>query len=150
MAFKERLLKLREERVISRKELSEAIHVSNSTVAKWELGETSPTIDNVKYLCEFFGISADYFISDGPLETSQPQAEREAQETQPGQTAQKAVISISKKSLIISIAAIAAAIAAAVSILLLNGRGDDKEIYSTDEMEYTDGDDYSTGSFTIN
>jgi transcriptional regulator with XRE-family HTH domain len=60
--FAARLKELREERGITKKELSVAVHVSDTCVSRWENGSRTPNVDSIIALSQFFGVSADYLI----------------------------------------------------------------------------------------
>ena len=57
MRFKDRLKALRKEKNLTQKELSEAIFVSRSAVAKWENGLGLPSRASYEELLSFFGMS---------------------------------------------------------------------------------------------
>lgn len=59
MEFNEKLLNLRKEKGLSQEELGEKLGVTRQTVSKWELGSTSPKLDDLKKLSELFNISID-------------------------------------------------------------------------------------------
>ena len=42
--------------------LSEATGISQSAIAKWELGKTEPTASAIVTLAEFFGETTDYLL----------------------------------------------------------------------------------------
>ena len=60
--FKERLKELRKNLAISQMGLSEATGISQSAIAKWELGKTEPTASALITLARFFGESVDYLL----------------------------------------------------------------------------------------
>lgn len=62
MKFKERLKELRIEKKLSQMQLALAIGVSQSAIAKWELGKTEPTASAIILLARFFGESTDYIL----------------------------------------------------------------------------------------
>ncbi len=43
-------------------ELSKATGISQSAIAKWELGKTEPSASAIIILANFFGESADYLL----------------------------------------------------------------------------------------
>ena len=61
MEFKEKLKELRNNKGKSQSELAKEIFVSRSTIAKWENGLGLPSDDNLKQLCEYFCVDANYF-----------------------------------------------------------------------------------------
>lgn len=55
---------LRKSKNISQEELGLEIGVSRQTISKWEANTMNPNTENIKQLCDVFGVTADYFISD--------------------------------------------------------------------------------------
>ncbi|MBQ7235692.1 MAG: helix-turn-helix transcriptional regulator [Clostridia bacterium] len=62
MGFKERIKELREEKGLSQMALSKKTNISQSAIAKWELGKTEPTASALKLLAIFFEVSVDYLL----------------------------------------------------------------------------------------
>ena len=62
MALNRILTELRNERGLSQKELAEGIGISQSAIAKIELGRNEATASTVRKLAKFFGVSTDYFL----------------------------------------------------------------------------------------
>ncbi len=62
MTFKERLKDLRNAKHLSQMELSVKTGISQSAIAKWELGKTEPTASAIIALAKFFGESTDYIL----------------------------------------------------------------------------------------
>ena len=60
--FAERLKELRTERGLSQMDLSLATRISQSAIAKWELGKTEPTASALISLAEFFGETTDFLL----------------------------------------------------------------------------------------
>ena len=60
--FSERLKELRTERDMSQMDLALATRISQSAIAKWELGKTEPTASALIILSEFFGESTDFLL----------------------------------------------------------------------------------------
>lgn len=60
----QKIRELRKSKKISQEELGLEIGVSRQTVNKWEADIVMPSADNIKVLCEYFNVRADYFISD--------------------------------------------------------------------------------------
>ena len=59
MEFNEKLLNLRKEKGLSQEELGEKLGVTRQTVSKWELGSTSPKLDDLLKISELFNVSID-------------------------------------------------------------------------------------------
>lgn len=60
--FVKRLIELREENNLSQEKLAKLIHVSQSTIAKWETGDRVPNINILDPLCNVFHVTSDYLI----------------------------------------------------------------------------------------
>ena len=58
----ERLLTLRTERNLTQEETAEKIGVSGKTYSKWETGATSPDLETLAKLAQFFGVTADNLL----------------------------------------------------------------------------------------
>ena len=64
MKFEEKLIQLRKSRGLSQEALAEQLGVSRQAISRWELGETTPDLANLKQLSELYGVSADYLLHD--------------------------------------------------------------------------------------
>ena len=62
MTISERLKELRIEKNISQMQLSIATGLSQSAIARWELGKSEPTASALIILSKYFGESADYIL----------------------------------------------------------------------------------------
>ena len=62
MTFSESLISLRNQRGLSQEQLGAEIGVTRQTVSKWELGGTTPEMDKLIQLSEFFDISIDELV----------------------------------------------------------------------------------------
>lgn len=62
MKFRERLKELRKAKDMSQAALSKAMRISQSAIAKWELGRSEPTASAIVTLAKFFEESADYLL----------------------------------------------------------------------------------------
>ena len=62
MIFQERIKELRKANNLSQMDLSVATGISQSAIAKWELGKTEPTASAIIALARFFGETTDYLL----------------------------------------------------------------------------------------
>lgn len=62
MLFKDRLKELRILNGLSQMQLSIKTGISQSAIAKWELGKTEPTASAIITLASFFNESTDYML----------------------------------------------------------------------------------------
>ena len=57
-----KIKQLREEIGLSQMELAKKIDISQSAIARYELGKTEPKASDIIKLAEFFCVSADYLL----------------------------------------------------------------------------------------
>lgn len=62
MEFKDKLIVIRKDRGLSQEGLAELVGVSRQAVAKWELGQGYPDIDNLIRLSDLFKLSIDRLV----------------------------------------------------------------------------------------
>lgn len=67
MNLSERIQELRKARGLSQEELAEALGVSRQAVSKWESGQSSPDLDKIVQLSEYFGVSTDHLLKGAEL-----------------------------------------------------------------------------------
>ncbi len=60
--FKDIIKELRTAQGLSQYELAKKLEVSQSAVAKWELGKTEPTASALISASKFFDVSTDYLL----------------------------------------------------------------------------------------
>ena len=56
------LKKLRKQNKLTQRALAEALHISQTTVSKYERGESEPDLAMVIEMADFFGVTVDEFI----------------------------------------------------------------------------------------
>lgn len=62
MTFGERIQQLRKQRKMSQEELGEKLEVTRQTISKWELDQSTPDLDYIIGISNFFEVSTDYLI----------------------------------------------------------------------------------------
>lgn len=64
MDFNERVRMLRKAKIptITQRDLANALGMSQRKVSFIETGATEPTLKDIKALCRYFGVSADYLL----------------------------------------------------------------------------------------
>ena len=62
MEFKDRLKELRSTKNLSQMQLAKLTDISQSAIAKWELGKTEPTATAIITLAKFFNETTDYIL----------------------------------------------------------------------------------------
>ena len=60
------LANLRKASGLTQGELAEKFNYSDKSVSKWEHGDTMPDIEVLKDLCDFYGVTLDYLVTDDP------------------------------------------------------------------------------------
>lgn len=60
--IKFRLKELRKEKGLTQKALAELLHKSETGVASWEQGLSEPNINDIRFLCKLYDVSADYLL----------------------------------------------------------------------------------------
>lgn len=63
MEFNEKLQQLRKQKHLTQEELAEMLYVSRAAISKWESGRGYPSIDSLRMIAKFFGITIDELIS---------------------------------------------------------------------------------------
>lgn len=56
------LKKLRKQKKFTQRELADALHISQTSVSKYERGESEPDLAMVIEMADFFGVTVDEFI----------------------------------------------------------------------------------------
>ncbi len=60
------LANLRKAAGLTQGELAEKFNYSDKSVSKWEHGDTMPDVEVLKDLCDFYGVTLDYLVTDDP------------------------------------------------------------------------------------
>ena len=83
MNLADRIQQLRKSRGISQEELADRIGVSRQAVSKWESGQTSPDLEKIVLLSDYFEVTTDYLLKGYLLKGVSPTPAQ----TEPDQTA---------------------------------------------------------------
>ena len=79
MEFNEKLQELRKHKGLTREELAESLYVSRAAISKWESGRGYPSIDSLKAIAKYYGVTVDELLSGDEVltiaETEQKQTE---------------------------------------------------------------------------
>ena len=62
MEFNNKLYELRKQKRFSQEELANRLNVSRQTISKWEVGESTPDMENLVAISELFEISLDELV----------------------------------------------------------------------------------------
>lgn len=63
MNFGERLKALRVERHVSQEDLADYLNVSRQTISRWESSITSPDLNMLEKICEYFEVSYEELLN---------------------------------------------------------------------------------------
>ncbi len=63
--MKTALSRLRKERGLTQRELADLLHISQTSVSKYERGAAEPDLEMVLAMADFFGVSTDEFLRAG-------------------------------------------------------------------------------------
>ena len=96
MAFGEILTNLRKSRGLSQEQLAGELNLTRQTISKWELNQSTPDLDYLVRLSEFFGVSTDYLIK-GEQKNDIPRAADSKFEISNSMNIQKQIISVDLK-----------------------------------------------------
>ena len=69
MEFNEKLQQLRKQKGLTQEDLAEQLFVSRTAISKWESGRGYPSIDSLKAIAAFYGITIDELLSGEELLT---------------------------------------------------------------------------------
>ena len=56
------LKKLRKQRRLTQRDIADALHISQTSVSKYERGESEPDLEMVIKMSDYFGVTIDEFI----------------------------------------------------------------------------------------
>lgn len=79
MELNEKLQELRKGKGMTQEELAQALYVSRTAVSKWESGRGLPSIDSLRQLSAFFGVSIDELLSADKALSLAEQENKESQ-----------------------------------------------------------------------
>lgn len=60
--FEQRLKELRKEKELTQKELACILQTTDDSIFSWEKGRSQPSIEMLRKLSKFFGVSVDYLL----------------------------------------------------------------------------------------
>ena len=68
MTFGENLVNLRKRKGVSQEQLAEVLGLTRQTISKWELNQSTPDLQYILQMGEFFNVSLDYIFgrTDNP------------------------------------------------------------------------------------
>jgi len=72
MALGETLSSLRKAKGLSQEQLAEELGLTRQTISKWELDQSTPDLEYLVQLSDFFGVSTDYLIKGEQIDNTPP------------------------------------------------------------------------------
>lgn len=101
MELHEKLSFLRRKKGLTQAKLAKQIKIARQTVSRWETGASIPTAENLKYLCRFYGVPADYLFGNEAEEPAKeekaPEAEKPAKGEEPPEAEKTAALAEARK-----------------------------------------------------
>ena len=142
MSLAEKLVTLRKQKGLTQMDLAELLNVSRQAMSRWEVGVAVPSIDNLRFLGDLYGVQIDYLLNDdAEYDSNAPEI------TDTEQDAQKDVRKRNRyKSLIIWVLIIVGFAAVVIGILNNKKQGWDPFV-PIEDMTIEDGDNYSEVTF---
>lgn len=142
MSLAEKLVTLRKQKGLTQMDLAELLNVSRQAISRWEVGVAVPSIDNLRFLGDLYGVQIDYLLNDdAEYDSNAPEI------TDTEQDAQKDVRKRNRyKSLIIWVLIIVGFAAVVIGILNNKKQGWDPFV-PIEDMTIEDGDNYSEVTF---
>lgn len=64
MKFSKKLIALRHAKGLSQQQLGDALKIAPETINSWEIGLSTPDLNELSKLADFFGLPLDVFIKD--------------------------------------------------------------------------------------
>ncbi len=72
MAFGETLSNLRKAKGLSQEQLAAELGLTRQTISKWELNQSTPDLDYLLRLSDFFAVSTDFLIKGKQFNNDPP------------------------------------------------------------------------------
>ena len=143
-----KLVSLRKENGLTQMDLAEKLNVSRQAISRWEVGAAVPSTDNLKILCELYGVSVDYLLNDGTnhFDNHMDEQDMDTQDTDTegpvinGDTAK--YVSRLHRIICISTALILVLLAVIISMAVLSRQNEEDQITPIEDMTVVEDDDY--------
>lgn len=75
MKLEDKLLSLRKQQGLTQLELAQALHISRQAISKWETGEATPSLENLKSLSQLYQVPLGQLLGEDQPPVQPPQAE---------------------------------------------------------------------------
>ena len=66
MTFGERLTNMRKSKGLSQEQLAQELDLTRQTISKWELDQSTPDLEYIVKLSDFYGVTTDHLIKGEP------------------------------------------------------------------------------------
>lgn len=60
----EKIVELRKQKGITQEQLAEELEVTRQTISKWELNQSSPDLNYIRKISDYFNVTTDYLIKE--------------------------------------------------------------------------------------
>ncbi len=57
-----KLKELRKEKHLTQQQFAQIMNVSKTTVCQWETSKQEPSLENVVFIAQYFGVTSDYLL----------------------------------------------------------------------------------------
>ena len=145
MTLSEKLMALRQKQGLSQLELAEALHVSRQAISRWESDQAVPSIDNLKYLSDLYGVSVDYLLSTRAEDFVKKEDTIQKPQEEKSQKSKK----LSYKKIAVLAAVVLLVIVLAVSAYMNHSKENERKSLSIGSMSGEEVDSIPKTSFTI-
>ncbi len=68
MDLAKKLVYLRKEKGMTQLKLAETLNLSRQAISRWEVGEATPSTENLKSLSDLYGVPLEYLLNDDKQE----------------------------------------------------------------------------------
>lgn len=154
MSLATKLVSLRKEKGLTQIALAEKLNVSRQAISRWEVGAAVPSTDNLKVLCELYGVSVDYLLNDDAENTSNHSDDQkpDTEDTDaPDSVINKQItreVSRLHRIIYIGVALIIVLLTVIIS-MLISPNQNKEQITPIEDMTVIEDDDHPTITFSI-
>lgn len=153
MSLATKLVSLRKGKGLTQIALAEKLDVSRQAISRWEVGAAVPSTDNLKVLCELYGVSVDYLLNDGAENTSNHSYDQDVdtQNADPqGSVINKLITDMSRLHRIIYIGvALIIVLLTVIATLVISPDLKNEPITPIEDLNVIEDDDHPTITFSI-
>ena len=94
MEFNNKLYNLRKQKGLSQEELANRLNVSRQTISKWEVGDSTPDMENLIAISSLFEISLDELVLDKPTVPDEAAPKKAIHLSEDGKKKTKKIVTI--------------------------------------------------------